>query len=270
MIDPRLLQAFGDFLLSRLRDDRPALIGIAGSQGSGKSTLAAELARCHGGVALSLDDVYLTKAERTLMAASLHPLFATRGPPLTHDLKLLDRVLQSLSGADDQTRTPLPAFDKLSDDRCPEAGWHVFTGRPKVIVLEGWCLGAEPEPQARLEIDANALERDEDASHGWRKAINGALAQDYAQLRARLDGLVYLKAPSFERVLDWRCQQEAGLRGVDRVDEARREQLREFVARFERLTRWMMQGGIVADMEIALDDARHAVAINTKEDTYPS
>lgn len=57
MIDPRLRQAVGDFLLSRLNPDRTALIGLAGSQGSGKSTLSRVLADEVGGVTLSLDDV---------------------------------------------------------------------------------------------------------------------------------------------------------------------------------------------------------------------
>lgn len=44
------------------------IIGVAGCQGSGKSTLALGLAERFGGATLSLDDVYLTKAERTKMA----------------------------------------------------------------------------------------------------------------------------------------------------------------------------------------------------------
>lgn len=251
--------------MSRLSDERPVLIGIAGSQGSGKSTLAAELAARYGGVALSLDDVYLTKAERQGLADGLHPLFATRGPPLTHDLQLLAHVLDALSRAEPDSLTPLPAFDKLADDRRPAGDWPVFTGCPTVIVLEGWCLGAEPEAEARLAIDTNRMEATQDAGGVWRRAINQALSEDYARLRQRLDGLVYLKAPDFERVLDWRCQQEAGLLGVEAVDERRRAALADFIARFERLTRWMMQGGIRAQLEIVLDDNRHAVAIKSEE-----
>ena len=264
MIDPRLLQVVGDFLYPYLENDRPALIGppligIAGSQGSGKSTLAAHLAETLGGVSLSLDDVYRTKAERQALGRTLHPLFETRGPPLTHDLDLLDQVLRDLQQATPDSRTPLPAFDKLADDRCPQSEWPVFVGRPKIIILEGWCLGAEPEPDERLCASINDMEARLDPDAGWRRAINGALAAGYADLRARLDGLIYLRAPSFERVLDWRCQQEAGLMGVAEVDEDRRSALKEFIARFERLTRWMMQGGIVADLEIRLDDGRRFI-----------
>ncbi|MEG1451285.1 kinase [Brevundimonas sp.] len=259
MIDPRLLHVVGDFLLPHLQNDRPALIGIAGSQGSGKSTLAAYLASAYGGVSLSLDDVYLTKAERQNLASTLHPLFATRGPPLTHDLGLLDRVLAALHQALPDSRTALPAFDKLADDRRPQSEWPVYVGRPRLIVLEGWCLGAKPEPEAQLLVPVNAMEANLDPDAVWRRAVNGALAADYARLRARLEGLVYLRAPSFERVLDWRCQQEAGLLGIDAVDADRRRAIGDFIARFERLTRWIMRGGIVADLEIRLDDDRRFI-----------
>jgi pantothenate kinase-related protein Tda10 len=70
---------------------RPLVVGLTGPQGSGKSTLAARLpdllaaAGLNAGV-LALDDLYLTKAERQRLAADVHPLFATRGVPGTHDV----------------------------------------------------------------------------------------------------------------------------------------------------------------------------------------
>ena len=81
------------------RHERPAyvpLIAISGAQGSGKSTLTTRAARDLSCAALSLDDVYLTRAERAALAARIHPLFAVRGPPGTHDLALLDTVLTRL------------------------------------------------------------------------------------------------------------------------------------------------------------------------------
>lgn len=260
MVDPRLLQVVGDFLCPYLHGECPALIGIAGSQGSGKSTLAQYLAATFGGVSLSLDDVYLTKAERKTLGRTVHPLFETRGPPLTHDLGLLDQVLEALKRAGPDSRTPLPSFDKLADDRRPQNQWPVYIGKPSLIILEGWCLGAEPEPQERLAIAVNAMEREHDPDGVWRGAINAALSADYARLRSRLDALIYLRAPSFERVLDWRCQQEAGLLGVNAIDADRRKALAAFIARFERLTRWMMQGGLTTSLEIQLDDSRQLVA----------
>ncbi|WP_428151321.1 kinase [Brevundimonas sp.] len=255
MVDPRLIQAVDDLIRRHARPDHIPLIAIAGAQGSGKSTLAAEAAKRLSCATLSLDDVYLTKAERADLAARVHPLFAVRGPPGTHDLALLDETLTCLRTAGPDERTPLPAFDKLADDRRPEADWPVFTGRPRAILLEGWCLGATPEDQAALTTPANALERDEDPDGLWRQEVNHALGADYARLFATFDALLFLKAPDFDRVLDWRAEQEATLTGAA-VPEARRAELARFIQSFERITRHMLAGGVRADLVAELDESR--------------
>ena len=45
-------------------EDRPPLIAIVGAQGSGKTTLARAAAERFGAAQISIDDVYLTRAER--------------------------------------------------------------------------------------------------------------------------------------------------------------------------------------------------------------
>jgi len=81
---------------------RPLLVAVNGCQGSGKTTvcdyLAALLEADHGCrvVALSLDDFYLTRAQREVLARSVHPLLATRGVPGTHDMQLLEQTLEAL------------------------------------------------------------------------------------------------------------------------------------------------------------------------------
>lgn len=235
------------------------IIGVAGCQGSGKSTLALGLAERFGGATLSLDDVYLTKAERTRMARAVHPLFATRGPPGTHDLALLHAVLDRLTTAGPADRTALPRFDKLADDRAAEAVWPVATGRPRAIVLEGWCLGATPQDPSALAQPINGLEREADPGGMWRSAVNAALARDYGAVTRRLDALIFLKAPGFDVVLDWRCEQEAGLTGRP-ISDARRAALRRFVQHYERLTRHMLDGGIAPDLTVTLDADRGIVA----------
>ncbi|MFN7107911.1 MAG: kinase [Brevundimonas sp.] len=239
----------------------PPILGISGSQGSGKSTLAHEVAQRFGGATLSLDDVYLTKAERADLAGRVHPLFSTRGPPGTHDLGLLHRLLDRLSSAGPGDLTPLPRFDKLADDRAPEADLTVVRGRPSVIVLEGWCLGATAQPATALVAPINALEAGQDADGLWRGAINDVLARDYAPLRARLDALICLKAPSFDVVLDWRCEQEAGLMKREAVPPERRAALAVFVQHYERLTRHMIEGGVATDLIVALDRDRRILGL---------
>jgi D-glycerate 3-kinase len=92
--DPVLFARLAE-LVTRHRTQREGLfvLGLCGAQGSGKSTLAAALARmlARDGTRtaiLSLDDIYLTRAERLQLAREVHPLFATRGAPGTHDVAL--------------------------------------------------------------------------------------------------------------------------------------------------------------------------------------
>ena len=244
-----------DWLKPRLGQG-PLIVGLAGAQGSGKSTLAAGLAQrlpgCAGAlpdaggsvVAVSLDDFYLSKARRQALAAQIHPLFATRGPPGTHDLPLLlDVLLRVRSGRP----VSLPVFDKLADDRLPPQHWRHFA-RIDVLILEGWCIGARPQPAALLAEPVNALEAAEDPHALRRTHINQALAGSYARAWAMLDALAFLAAPDWETVPRWRAQQEAGLAratgrpGMDSAAIAR------FCAHYERLTRWQLA-----------DTPRHAV-----------
>lgn len=258
MIDARLLDAVGSLVAAHARPDHIPLIGIAGAQGSGKTTLARAAAERFGAAHLSLDDAYLTKTERQTLAREVHPLFAVRGPPGTHDLALLEATVAALRATGPDSRTPLPAFDKLTDDRAPEASWPVFAGRPSAVLIDGWCLGATPQAEADLTLPVNALEAEQDVQGRWRGAANAALAGHYAQSFAGFDAMLFLKAPSFDAVLDWRCEQEAGLMGLSPADlpSARRAELAVFIQHFERITRHMLTGGVRADRVVQLDADR--------------
>ena len=258
MVDDRLLDAVGSLVRQYGRPDYLPLIGIAGSQGSGKSTLARAAASALGAAQFSLDDVYLTRQERLAMGRSVHPLFEVRGPPGTHDLGLLTKTISTLRAATKASHTPLPAFDKLSDERAPQAAWPVFLGRPKAILVEGWCLGATAQSEAELAKPLNELERDRDAEGIWRRAVNQALGSAYAETFAAFDAVLFLQAPGFDTVLDWRCEQEAGLMGLAPEDlpDSRRAELAVFVQGFERLTRHMLSGGVRADVVVRLGEGR--------------
>ncbi|PHY17243.1 kinase [Caulobacter sp. BP25] len=243
----------------------PLVVGICGPQGSGKSTLVALVeqllaARDLKVATLSIDDLYLIRAERTRLAHEVHPLLATRGVPGTHDPALGLAVLDALGR---QGATALPRFDKAADDRAPQGRWPRVEGPVDVVLLEGWCVGARPQPTALLAAPINALERDEDPDGAWRGFANAALTGPYAPLFARLDHLVLMTAPDFATVRAWRGQQEARLRqrlaaeGRDpslAMDDAA---LDRFVAHYERLTRWIaadLPG--VADVVVRLDERR--------------
>ena len=255
--DPGLID-----LIGRLIDtgpwERPPVIGVVGAQGSGKTTLARAAADAFGAAQISIDDVYLTRAQRERMAEEVHPLFLTRGPPGTHDLRLLTRLIKALGTARPDDKVLIPDFDKRGDDRRPVRDWRVVSGRPRAILIDAWCLGAVAEDEAALAEPINALERDHDADGRWRRAVNGYLAGSYADFAARFDAIVFLKAPGFEVVLDWRAQQEADLLGVapSRLPRDERVRLAGFIQYFERITRRMLAGGVRADVTVQLDRNR--------------
>lgn len=232
---------------ARLALGRPILVSLCGAQGSGKSTTAARLSgqlagRGLAAVVLSIDDVYLTRAERLTLAETVHPLLATRGVPGTHDVALAHETLSALLGAGPDTVTALPAFDKAIDDRLSQASWPRHAGPVDVVLFEGWCVAARPQPPEALEPPINALERDEDADGRWRAYVNAQLAAPYADLFARIDLRLFLAAPGFDAVEGWRAQQEAGLvRGPDTPPPMDAAALRRFIAHYERLTRWMLE-----------------------------
>ncbi|MBI2261158.1 MAG: kinase [Caulobacterales bacterium] len=243
--------------------DRPPLIAVVGAQGSGKTTLARAAADRFGAAQISIDDVYLTRAEREVMDREVHPLFGHRGPPGTHDLALLQRLIDDLSIAGSGDQTAIPDFDKRGDDRRPPDRWRRFQGRPSAILIDAWCLGALPEDAAALARPLNALERERDPDGEWRRAVNGFVAGPYADFAARFDAVLFLRAPGFEVVLDWRAQQEADLLGVPPADlpAAERARLAGFIQYFERITRCMLAGGVRADVTVTLDRNRLPVAI---------
>ena len=227
----------------RERLDKGLLVaGVCGAQGSGKSTLArvlTELAGAEGIAAavLSLDDLYLARAEREELGREVHPLLRTRGPPGTHDVAL---GLATLAALERGEPAPLPRFDKGSDDRAPASAWDTAPANTRLLILEGWCLGALPQSEAALAEPVNALERDEDPHGLWRRHANRALAGDCQRLFARLDLLILLAAPDFAVVAEWRRQQEQELHRRDAPAAMDDAAIARFVQHYERLTRHIL------------------------------
>ena len=224
-------------------DTAPQILGINGCQGSGKSTLADYLctmiAERQGiqTVSLSMDDFYLTLAERRALAKTVHPLLSTRGVPGTHDVALSITTIEHLRSGPNR---PIPGWDRSIDDRVTGPQIKSVSGPVGLIILEGWCLGAIPEPDFKLAEPINCLERLEDQQAIWRQYINQALSQDYQQLFAMVDQLIMLQAPSFDTVFDWRLEQEAKMRNhlkaADSSGVMDEQQLGRFIQHFQRIT----------------------------------
>lgn len=227
---------------------RPWIVGLCGPQGSDKSTLAASLGHLLGAqglrtAVLSLDDLYLTRAQRADLARRVHPLLRERGVPGTHDVALGLELFAALRRG---APVALPRFDKSRDERMPPEAWPRLPGAIDVLLFEGWCVGARPQPDVELAVPLNAVERDEDPEGNWRRYVNATLAGDYQHLFAELDQLVLLRADGFEQVLAWRVEQEHKLRarlltsGADLAATLDDAQLARFIQLFERLTRHML------------------------------
>lgn len=242
----------------------PLVAGICGAQGSGKSTLCEAVARLlrRRGLrvaVLSLDDLYLSRARRADLSARVHPLFATRGPPGTHDVALGIRLFADLATTGE---VALPRFEKAQDEPAPRSRWPRIDAPVDLILFEGWCVGAAPQSADDLAMPVNQLEAEDDPDGVWRTHVNDALASAYQSLFAQIDHLTLLEAPSFEVVAGWRWGQEQKLRarldaqggGGRTMDEA---QVAAFVQLYERLTRHILAtlpGR--ADLVIALDPDR--------------
>ncbi len=236
-----------DWVLEQ-RGTGPLTLGINGSQGSGKSTLAELLELLLQGshglrvARLSMDDIYLTLAQRQRLAEEVHPLLRTRGVPGTHDVALGVNTLRRLKALNSTERLPLPRFDKASDDRSALGHWPQVQGPLDVIIFEGWCLCSPPSAPDELVAPVNALEAECDSDGRWRRYVNAQLRDHYPPLFAEIDRLIMLKAPDFDCVYRWRAQQEQQLaqrrsgRGVMNEPE-----LRHFVQHYQRLTSATLQ-----------------------------
>jgi D-glycerate 3-kinase len=238
------------------------LLFLSGPQGAGKSTALAEaIAALSLPVAgASIDDFYLTHAERMALARRISPLFLTRGPPGTHDLTLLKQTIAALRKAPPGAATPIPDFDKLADDRAPVSDWRSFSGRPAAIVIEGWLMGALPDAGSAGAAAINAVEA-EDRTGDWRRYQEAALDGAYRDLWDAADGFCHIVPPDFTCVLGWRLQQEEALWAAkgQPMPAERSDWVIRFIQHYERLTRRMIDGQCRAGAEIHIDAARAVV-----------
>jgi len=238
-VDPPEWLALAHVLVPHIIVQRMRVVAISGSQGSGKTTLAQIIEKqlAQNGVqalVVSLDDFYLTRAQRLRLSESVHPLLRTRGVPGTHDTGWLAQVLaqmQTIEADNKPSTTPLtvPRFDKSIDDRV-----RTHSQLADVLIVEGWCLGLRAQPSSDLRAPCNALEAEEDPQGHWRQWVNDALRQAYEPLWPSIDFWLHLRVPGFEQVLDWRPQQEQAIPAQQRMSGT---ELKRFVAHYERCTR---------------------------------
>ncbi len=214
-------------------------VGISGAQGSGKSSISRmlqsvlEVAFSMSAGILSIDDFYLTREERHILGREVHPLLAVRGVPGTHDMSLLWRTISQLKAGLDCT---VPVFSKGNDDRLPDVR---RVNPTSVLILEGWCWGADASSDEDLLTPVNKLEADQDQDLVWRRYVNQALTSPAYRQCFSNDLRIFLAAPDMESVFNWRLQQEQQIDTGKRVMNA--AQVRNFIIYYQRITENMLQ-----------------------------
>ena len=225
------------------------VIGVNGAQGTGKSTMVMFLKKIlqktldWNVVTISIDDLYYSKEKRQQLAKKVHPLLQTRGVPGTHDIQLGIQVIQQLKQLNEQTSCRIPRFNKAVDNPYPQEQWSTVSGVVDCIFLEGWCVSTIAQSEEELATPMNQLEAQEDSDQIWRRYVNEQLRDHYPKLFDLLEGLILLKAPRFEKVYQWRWEQEQKLKqslvGSSQPDQTMNdEELVRFIHHYERLTRF--------------------------------
>ncbi|KAK4158301.1 P-loop containing nucleoside triphosphate hydrolase protein [Chaetomidium leptoderma] len=224
------------FILSRIAEyrkqhagetnPRPFIVGLNGVQGVGKTTLVRALAETleeREGLptlVVSIDDFYLTHADQLALAATHadNALVQYRGEPGTHDLPLLQTFLTALS--QNQHPLPIPQYDKSAfsglGDRQPRSSWPSTSpsSPPRVLILEGWCVGFQPLPSQTVEAKWKSPTARTLHNHKLDHLlfINEQLRGYDAVVNRELDAFIHIDAEDTEYVYAWRAEQEAQLR----------------------------------------------------------
>ncbi len=222
---------------------------ISGGQGSGKSTIAKfikfYLERYFNlnVVSFSLDDIYFSKKSRLRLSKEVHPLLITRGVPGTHDVKKGIKIIRSLVSKNNH-KTVLPIFSKLDDDIATKDNWVTFNGTPDFIIFDGWCVGAEAQPEKNWKSPINKLEEKHDKDGKWSRWVNKQLAGRYQELFNIFDLSIYIKSKSFDQIIKNRWEQELSNLSIASKN-VKTEHLKSFndiynfTMHFERITKEM-------------------------------
>ncbi|KAF0714829.1 Aste57867_3661 [Aphanomyces stellatus] len=199
------------------------VLGLSCVQGGGKTTMSSYIQQLFqeagkSCATLSLDDVYLTRADQLKVTAAHphNPLLEHRGNPGTHDIDLLMSIIDDATAGRDVL---VPRYDKSAfdgrGDRFPRDQWLPHRGPLDVLLVEGWCLGFE------------ALDSNVDGDLGL---VNHAL-RDFDCLYAALSALIVVKVADVAWVYTWREEAEARMREAGKPAMTP-TQVRDFVDRF--------------------------------------
>ena len=223
-------------------------LGFSGGQGSGKTTVASILEIIlkkyfkRKIYVSSIDDFYKTLGDRNKMSEKIHPLFKTRGVPGTHDISLIKNFF-SIMKSKKFKKIRLPKFAKAMDDRLKKRHWFNVKQKPERVILEGRCVGANPQSNHNIKRPINILEKYEDQNLIWRKYVNEKLKKEYKKLFALIDHFIFMKIPDFKMVFKWRLLQEKKLKNKSYLTKKimSYNEIKRFIMFYERITLQMMK-----------------------------
>jgi len=241
-------------------------LGLSGEQGYGKTTVVKVLKIIlkkffkRKIYVSSIDDFYKTLKERSKMSYTTHPLFKTRGVPGTHDVNLLKKFFYLIK-KNKFKKTKLPKFDKSIDDRLKKKYWFNMKKKPEIVILEGWCVGARPQPNSLIKKPINILEKYEDKDLIWRKHVNEKLKREYKKLFAMIDYYIFMKIPNFNMVFKWRLLQENKLRKKSRYKKKimSYNEIKRFIMFYQRITLQMIKDLSKSAAVVMLSNKNHEI-----------
>ncbi|WP_069791335.1 glycerate kinase [Cyanobacterium sp. IPPAS B-1200] len=214
---------------------QPLLVGILGGQGTGKTTLTKILKYLLtqlniNSETISLDDFYKTYEERKELA-KFDPRLIWRGPPLTHDVSLALKVLQSLL----QCRpVVIPRFDKSlhggKGDQIPlrDLKSDKTTNKVDIILFEGWFVGVKPIPEDKFNNPPHPIITEADKQ--FAKDCNQRL-KEYLPLWELIDYQIILNPIDYHYSLPWRQEAEQKMKAQGKTGMSNQE-IKEFVEYF--------------------------------------
>ena len=223
-------------------------VSVSGGQGSGKTTITRYIKYYLKNyfnlnvVSFSIDDLYLSKDKRIRLSEEIHPLLLTRGVPGTHNINLAIEIISTLIKGGKEIM--IPRFSKKNDDLLPKSEWTKYNGKPDIIILEGWCMGASPQEEGFWQGPINSLEKTYDTDGFWAKWVNDQLSKSYEDLFKVFEFSIYIKSINFEQILNNRWLQEKNAMEAEEEEREKamyltKEEVYNFVMHFERITKQM-------------------------------
>lgn len=188
---------------------RTLIQGILGGQGTGKSTLALITKQIlsywgYSVVNLSIDDLYLTYAERQELQKQ-DPRLIWRGPPGTHDVNLGIEVIEACSIRDRNLPVFIPRFDKSAFNGAGDRAEAETVARADIVLFEGWFVGVRPVAEAVFDNPPPPIITPEDRQFALD---NNERLKEYLPLWDKLDRLIVLYPVDYRLSKQWRKEAE--------------------------------------------------------------